>query len=103
MCLFSFCTVGLSRWQRNGCTGWIDRCGGLLQWPERTGIPESIHRVRVHQEDEAEYTPAVPRALTDLVDDLIVVPEVGLEPTRPESQRILNPPRMPIPPLRPGS
>ena len=29
-----------------------------------------------------------------------VVPEVGLEPTRPEGQRILNPPRMPIPPLR---
>ena len=29
-----------------------------------------------------------------------LVPEVGLEPTRPEGQRILNPPRLPVPPLR---
>ena len=28
-----------------------------------------------------------------------LVPEVGLEPTRPYGQRILNPSRLPIPPL----
>ena len=29
-----------------------------------------------------------------------VVPGEGLEPTRPEGQRILSPPRLPIPPSR---
>ena len=29
-----------------------------------------------------------------------VVPEEGLEPTLPRGKRILNPPRLPIPPLR---
>lgn len=29
-----------------------------------------------------------------------MVPEVGLEPTRYRYQRILSPPRLPIPPLR---
>ena len=29
-----------------------------------------------------------------------VVPEEGLEPTIPRGKRILNPPRLPIPPLR---
>ncbi len=29
-----------------------------------------------------------------------MVPEVGIEPTRPLGQRILSPPRLPVPPLR---
>src|SRR6186997_2225503 len=28
------------------------------------------------------------------------MPKVGLEPTRPRGQRILSPPRLPVPPLR---
>lgn len=31
------------------------------------------------------------------------MPEGGLEPPRPFGQRILNPPRLPIPPLRRGT
>jgi hypothetical protein len=31
-----------------------------------------------------------------------VMPKVGLEPTRPCGQRILSPPRLPVPPLRPA-
>lgn len=31
------------------------------------------------------------------------VPKVGLEPTRPCGHWILNPARLPIPPLRPGA
>ena len=30
----------------------------------------------------------------------MLVPEVGIEPTRPEGHRILSPARLPIPPLR---
>ena len=31
------------------------------------------------------------------------MPKVGLEPTRPRGQRILSPPRLPVPPLRPAT
>lgn len=40
-----------------------------------------------------------PRALP-LGYGIILVPAVGLEPTRYHYQRILNPPRLPIPPRR---
>src|SRR3954454_10123793 len=31
---------------------------------------------------------------------MVVMPKVGIEPTRPEGHRILSPARLPIPPLR---
>lgn len=73
-------SVGLSAW-RWACA--VPRCGSRCF---RNGQRKAIIRTHRLSETGSDY--------------IGLVPKVGLEPTRYRYQRILSPPRLPIPPLR---